>query len=211
MLTIWGRRDGSNVMKVMWCIGELGLAHERIDWGGPFGGNDDPDYRAKNPMGRLPTLEDEDGFVLWESGAIVRYLCARHAPGTLSPETPEDRAAADKWMDWSSLYLAKFNGVLLDHYFRLPEAERDPRAIVAAVTEATPLFDILDRQLERHPYLSGDTLTIADFPAGVLVHRWIAWAPQRPPHPNVEAWYGRLCERPAYREHVVEPARKLPA
>ena len=81
MLKIWGRKDGSNVIKVMWCVGELGLEHERIDWGGPFGGNDDPAYRAKNPNGQLPTLEYDDGFTLWESGAVIRFLCAEHSAG----------------------------------------------------------------------------------------------------------------------------------
>jgi glutathione S-transferase len=57
MFKIWGRKDGSNVIKVTWCLGEIGVDYERIDWGGPFGGNDDPDYRRKNPNGRLPTLE----------------------------------------------------------------------------------------------------------------------------------------------------------
>ena len=117
MTKIWGRNDGSNVIKVMWCVGELAIAHERIDWGGDFGGNDDPEYRAKNPNGRLPTLEEEDGFTLWESGAIIRYLCAKHAAGTLWPGDPRARAAADKWMDWSSLNFAGFNAAYLDYYF----------------------------------------------------------------------------------------------
>jgi glutathione S-transferase len=50
MLKIWGRADGSNVIKAMWCIGALGIEHQRIDWGGEFGGNDDPAYRRKNPI-----------------------------------------------------------------------------------------------------------------------------------------------------------------
>ena len=83
MLKIWGRADGSNVIKAMWCIGELAIEHERIDWGGEFGGNDDPQYRRKNPNGRLPTLEEEDGWTLWESGAVVRYLCTKYGLGNL--------------------------------------------------------------------------------------------------------------------------------
>ena len=132
MLKIWGRADGSNVIKVMWCLGELGVEYERIDWGGKFGGNDDPEYRKKNPNGRLPTLEEDDGFVLWESGAVVRYLCSVHSLGNLCPDTPRGRADAEKWMDWSSLNLAKFNTVYLDQYFRLPAEKRSKDAIAAA-------------------------------------------------------------------------------
>jgi glutathione S-transferase len=206
MLKIWGRRDGSNVIKVMWCVGELGLAHERIDWGGKFGGNDDPAYRAMNPMGRLPTLQQDDGFTLWESGAIVRYLCAQHSPGAMCPEGHRARAQAEKWMDWSSLYLAKFNSVYLAQFFQRPAGEHDMKAIEAAVAETRPLYDILDAQLARSPYLSGETLTMADIPAGTLTHRWMQWTPPglRPSHANVQAWYERLCERPAYREHVID-------
>jgi len=209
MLTIWGRRDGSNVSKVMWCLGELALTHERIDWGGPFGGNDDPAYRAKNPMGRLPTLVEDDGFTLWESGAIVRYLCATHSPGRLCPAGHRGRALAEKWMDWSSLYLARFNSVYLTEFFRKPAGEADEQAVAAAVAASVPLYAILDAQLAGAHFLCGDALTMADIPAGVLTHRWMTWTPAAllPRHPNVEAWYWRLCERPAYREHVVEATR----
>jgi glutathione S-transferase len=204
MRKIWGRKDGSNVIKVMWCVGELGLEHERIDWGGPFGGNDDPAYRAMNPMGRLPTLEEEGGFTLWESGAILRYLCATHSAGDLCPGGLRDRAQAEKWMDWSSLYFAKFNTVFLDQYFRRSEPDED--AIRAVVAETIPLCDILDAQLASGPYLCGERFTMADIPAGVLAHRWETWTPRnlRPSHPHLEAWYARLLERPAYAEHVVK-------
>jgi Glutathione S-transferase, N-terminal domain len=69
MLKIWGRNTSSNVQKVMWAIGEMGLAHERIDIGGPFGKNKEPAYLAMNPNGLVPTLEEEDGFLLWESNS----------------------------------------------------------------------------------------------------------------------------------------------
>ena len=208
MLKIWGRNDGSNVIKVMWCVGELGVGHERIDWGGPFGGNDAPDYRRKNPNGRIPTLEEEDGFTLWESGAVLRYLCASYSPNDLWPEDARERAACDKWMDWSSLNMAPFNTAYLDYYFRTAKEHRDPAVLARIVTETAPWMDILDNHLATNDYIGGNRLTMADFPAGSLIHRWLHWTPQRPPHPNIEAYYGRLAQRPAYREHVIEPNRK---
>ncbi|MBT4045055.1 MAG: glutathione S-transferase family protein [Rhodospirillaceae bacterium] len=205
MLKIWGRNDGSNVVKVMWCVGELGIPFERIDWGGPFGGNDEPEYRRKNPNGRLPTLEEDDGFTLWESGAVIRYLCAKHSLGNFYPEDLADRAAADKWMDWSSLNFASFNAVYLDQYFRLAEADRSAAAMEAGVKGALPWLDILDSHLADNDYLGGDRLTMADFPAGSLLHRWMHWTPNLPSHPNVAAYYNRIATRPAYQEHVVAP------
>jgi glutathione S-transferase len=204
MTKIWGRKDGSNVIKVLWCLGELGIEYERIDWGGSFGGNDDPDYRRKNPNGRLPTLEEDDGFCLWESGAIMRYLCAGHSIGELYPQDLRARAAADKWMDWSSLYLAGFNASYLDHHFRLPETERSVAGLEQAVDKATPWFDMLDAHLAENTYIGGEGLTMADFPTGSLLHRWVEWSPRRPSHPNLDDYYERLLARPAYLEHVVE-------
>lgn len=209
MIKVWGRHDGSNVIKAMWCIGELGIEYERVDWGGKFGGNDDPSYRAMNPNGRLPTIEEEDGWSVWESGAVIRYLSAKHDMGGLYPSDPRDRADADRWMDWSSLNLAAFNIAYLDYFFRLPAAERDISKVEAAVKAASPWYDILDKHLEGRDYVCGDSLTIGDIPAGALTHRWMTWTPgDRPSHPNVEAWYARLCERPAYQEHVVDKTNK---
>jgi len=94
MLKIWGRNTSVNVQKAMWAIGELGLAYERIDVGGTYGKNNEPAYLAMNPNGLVPTLE-EDGFLLWESNAIVRYLAAKHAMGTLYPADLAHRADAD--------------------------------------------------------------------------------------------------------------------
>jgi glutathione S-transferase len=82
MLKIWGRLSSVNVQKVVWCCDELGLAYERVDAGGKFGINDTPEYLAKNPNGLVPTVE-EDGFVLYESNAIVRWLSARDARARL--------------------------------------------------------------------------------------------------------------------------------
>jgi glutathione S-transferase len=210
MLKIWGRNDGSNVIKALWCLNELGVEYERIDWGGEYGGNDDPEYRRKNPMGRLPTLEEEDGFTLWESGAVVRYLCGRYSMGDMCPATLRGRAEAEKWMDWSSLNLAPFNSVYLQHFWRLPEAERSRDAIEAAITQAIPMFDILDAHLADRDYMCGEKFTMADIPAGVLTHRWINWSPHRPSHPNVEAWHARLSERPAYQDNVIAVTRPAP-
>ena len=203
MLKIWGRNDGSNVIKALWCLNEIGVEYERIDWGGEFGGNDDPEYRKKNPNGRLPTLEEEDGFTLWESGAVVRYLCGRYSMGNMCPATLRGRADAEKWMDWSSLNLGPFNSVFLQHFWRLPEAERSQEVVEKAIATTIPHFDVLDAHLADRDFICGDHLTMADIPAGVLTHRWINWSPHRPAHPNLEAWHARLLERKAYQDCVV--------
>ena len=96
---VWGRATSSNVMKVLWGLGELGLPFERVDVGGAFGKTDTAEYRAMNPTGLVPTLQ-EGSFTLWESNAILRYLAQAH--GSDSPLWPADaraRANIDHWMD----------------------------------------------------------------------------------------------------------------
>src|ERR1700693_281249 len=99
MLKIWERTTSSNVQKAMFAVGELGLAHERIDVGGAFGKNREAPYLAMNPNALVPTLEEEDGFLLWGSDSIIRYLAAKHG-GSLQPADPRTRALASQWMDW---------------------------------------------------------------------------------------------------------------
>src|SRR5215831_3642401 len=104
MLRLWGRMSSINVRKVAWTLRELDLEHERFEAGGAFGVVDTPEYRRHNPNSLVPLLEDGE-FTLWESNVIVRYLCAKHALGTLCPESLEARADAERWMDWQQTTL----------------------------------------------------------------------------------------------------------
>src|SRR5262245_44515251 len=128
MLKIWGRKTSSNVQKVMWATGEMKLPVERLDVGGPFGKNREPAYLAMNPNGLVPTLEEEDGFTLWESNSILRYLAAKHR-SPLEPADLRARANAQKWMDWQlsvaqSAILPVFMGLV-----RTPPEKRDMKVI----------------------------------------------------------------------------------
>ena len=134
----------------------------------------------------------------------MRYLCAEYSMGELYPQNLRARAAADKWMDWSSINLAPFNGVYLEEILQKSAAERDELRLAAAIKQAGLMYDILDAHLVDNDYMCGEKLTMADFPLGSLTDRWINWTPNRPSHPNVEAYYERLASRPAYRQHVIE-------
>src|SRR2546427_3763494 len=99
MLKIWGRNTSSNVQKVMWAIGELGLEHERVDIGGKIGGNKEPAYLALNPKGLVPTFQDGD-LTLWGTNRNLRYLAARHGAGKLQAAEWEMGAPPHHWMGW---------------------------------------------------------------------------------------------------------------
>ena len=204
MLKIWGRRDSFNLQKVMWCVAELGIAYERIDAGGAHGVTDTAGYLAMNPNGRVPTVED-DGFVLWESNAIVRYLSAKHGLGTLCPDDPQHYAEADRWMDWQAATVGAFMRPLTITMFRTQPADRVQAIAESQMAEAGRYWAMLDARLTDSAYVVGDTLTMGDIPLGCYAWRWFSADAERPTLANLEEWYRRLCDRPAYAEHVMIP------
>jgi glutathione S-transferase len=204
VLRIWGRSTSINVQKVLWCCAELDVPYDRVDVGGPFGGNREPEYLRLNPNGLVPTISD-GGFVLWESNAIVRYLATRHGMGTLCPEDLAARADADRWMDWQLGTLwAGFRPAFIG-LVRTPPEERDQASIAAAIDETAGSLAILDAHLAGRDYVTGPSLTMADIPLGVTAYRWFALDVERPAMPNLEAWYERLCVRNPYRATVMSP------
>jgi glutathione S-transferase len=203
MLKVWGRKTSINVQKVMWTVGELGIPHQRIDAGGLFGGLDTPEFAKLNPNRLVPVIDD-NGFVLWESHAIVRYLAAEYGMGTLAPAERRQRALANQWMEWanSTIYpdviLTCFLGLI-----RTPAKDRDVAAIEAAARRAGEKLNILDAHLAGRSYILGELLTAADIANGALMYRYFNLDISRPQLANVEAWYQRLTQRQPYQEHVM--------
>lgn len=203
MLHIIGRNNSSNVQKVLWTCAELDVDFKRTDLGGPFGGNDDPEYRAKNPNGLIPTIEDGD-LVLWESNSIVRYLAAKHDDGRgFYPTDPGARALAERWMDWqlSVIWPALLPAFL--NLIRTPEDQRDMKAVEIAVAKAGEAAKILDAHLKTNDYLGGADFTIGDIPVGVVIYRYMNLDIARPELPNLTAYYARLCDRPGYQKYLM--------
>ncbi len=203
MLKVLGRKTSVNVQKAMWTVGELGLPHERVDLGGEFGGLDTPEYIALNPNRLVPTLDD-GGFTLWESNSIIRYLSRTYGHGKLAPADPQAYARAEAWMDWSltSLYADVILTCFIQHV-RVTAKDRDVAAVAAAAKRAGDKLAILDGQLAGRAFIMGDQLTMADIAVGTLMYRYFNLPIARPALANVEAWYARLSERPAYQTHVV--------
>ena len=201
MLKIWGRTNSSNVQKVMWCVGELGLAHERHDAGREFGVVNEPDYRAKNPNGRVPTIED-NGLVLWESNAICRYLARRH--GRLMPAALADQARVDMWMDWQQTEaMAALTPVFWGLVRTAPE-KRDHAAIEEGKVKSIAAMTIMDAELGRHSHVVGNTFTVADIPMGIVAFRYFALIKEGPKLANLERWYKLMLDRPAFAAHVAD-------
>ena len=201
MLTIWGRLNSHNVKKVAWFAEELGLAYVRQDVGMQFGMSDA--YLAMNPNAMIPTIED-DGFILWESNAILRYLAARHGGMRWWPDEPQLRAIGDRWMDWQIDFAAAQGPAFLNLVRRAPD-ERDMAAVAKAAAKSGELMGILDRYLADSEWLSGDDFGIGDIPMGVYAHTWFTLDIERPDLPHVSDWYRRLQSRDGYASQVMIP------
>lgn len=203
MLTIWGRNTSSNVQVAMWAVAELGVDHQRLDWGGAFGGNDDPEYRAMNPNGLIPVLRDGDS-ILWESPVILRYLAAKYGDAGFWPGDPAARASLDMWAEWTKTSVCP--AMIYKIFWQLvrtPPAKRDPAVIASGVADLKTLMPRLDARLDGHDYLGGEALCFADIMVGHVLYRYMTLDFDRAATPNVDAYYARLTERPAYREHVM--------
>lgn len=203
MLTVWGRATSSNVQVVMWAVAELGLAHERIDAGGKFGGNNTPEYLAMNPNGLVPTIRDGD-LVLWESQAILRYLAARYGSESFWPKDPARRAPLDMWAEWmKTTFIPPLTNNVFWQLIRTPAATRSQSAIDEGATRLKALARILDSRIGSGPFMAGRELSFADIMVGTPLYRYYTLDFERTETPNLDAYYARLSERPAYREHAM--------
>ena len=202
MLKIWGRASSSNVQKVLWCCAELDLPFERLDLGGPFGGNRDPEYLRLNPNGLVPTVKDGD-LIMWESNTICRYLASTRGGGErIYPRDPAARTHVERWMDWQLAVVGPPMGQLLFGLVRTKPESRDPAAIEAARRRALAAWAIVDDEVGSQPYLAGGELSLAEIVLGTQIYRWFAFPIERPPLDNLRAWYNRLRERPGFKTHI---------
>lgn len=204
MLTIWGRANSINVQKVLWCCGELGLKYDRIDAGMQYGVNNTPEYRAMNPNGLVPTIND-DGFILWESHAILRYLCGIHGLGTLWPGSPRAFAEADRWMDWYNTTLWLSLRPVFWNLVRVAPEKRDMALVNESIKRLATNLEIADAHLAKNRYFGGKQFTMGDIPMGVAAFRWFKLPIDRPVLKNLETWFARIVERPAFKEHCAAP------
>jgi glutathione S-transferase len=204
MIKVWGRTTSLNVQKVLWCCVELQLPFERVDWGGSFGGNDDPRYRAINPNGRVPTIE-EGASVVWESNTILRYLCATHSGTHLYPVDPYNRSKVERWMDWQLAALNPWMTTLLIGYYRTTPEKRSAEVLEHACKQAIQQWSIIEGWLDGRDYLAGAELTLADIGNGILAHRWYSYPIERPNFPRVRLWYERLSDHAGFQAHVAGP------
>lgn len=207
MIELWGRKNSSNVMTVTWTLGELGLEYKRHNVGGSFGGLDTPEMLAKNPNAVVPTISD-DGYLLWESNAVSRYLSAKYGSGTLWPTDVHVRGIADQWMDWfkTTMYPG-FVPVFFNMIRKAPE-DKDQHAIDTGLKTTRKTLTDLDRHLQNNRFVAGEQFTMGDIPLGPAIYRYMNLDIDRPKLDALDRWYQQVCERPAFQKHVMIPFGK---
>ncbi len=204
MLKIWGRTNSINVQKVLWCCAETGVKFERVDAGMQFGVNNTPEYKAMNPNGLVPMIDD-DGFVLWESHAIVRYLARKHGLGTLCPADARAAADADRWMEWYSTTLWNHMRPIFWNLIRTPPEKRNMAEVEDNRQKLAGYLAMADQQLAKTAWLAGAQFTMGDIPLAVLCHRWYSLEITRPAMPNLERWFKAAAARPGFQQHCAAP------
>ena len=200
MLKIWGRANSSNVKKVLWLCDELGVAYERVDAGGAFGVVGTPAYRAMNPNGLVPVVQDGD-LTLWESNTILRWLAATRGPGRFWHDDAAARARVEMWMDWQLSLAPAFRDVAWG-LVRTPPENRDMAVIDKGLATLRGLFAIADGHLAGHDFLSDGVFGLADIALGPMAYVWMELPIERPATPHLDRWYAELQMRPAWAKVV---------
>nr|WP_249128750.1 glutathione S-transferase [Bradyrhizobium lablabi] len=205
-MTVWGRANSVNVQKVLWCLAELDLAYERIDAGMAFGKNDQPEYLAMNPNGRVPTLVDGN-YVLWESNSVMRYLNLAYGKGSpICPQDARTRAAVDRWLDWTLSTLQPVDRPVFWALVRTPKEKRDMAAIQKDVDAEAVVWRIPEALLARRRYIEGEQFTIADIALGAFARRWFGVeGVSKPTLPNLERWFAEISKRPGFVKYLSAP------
>ena len=201
MLKIYGYPESINVRKVLWACEELDLPFERIDWGGRFASVSEPTFRALNPVGMVPVIDDS-GTVVWESNVIVRYLASTRRRTDLLPTEPASRAHVEQWMDWQ---VSDFNNswrvILQGLVRRNPEFENEA-AIEKSAAQFSGMVGVIDGVLGRTgAYIAGSQFTVADICIGLSIHRWRSIPWKWPTYANVDRYYERLLQRRGFQRY----------
>ena len=200
MIQVHGRANSSNVQKVLWTLHELGLAFQRQDRGGAFGGLDDPAYLALNPNGKVPTVVD-GALALWESHAILRHYARAHPESGLLPVEPAALTRVDMLLDWTQTTL--WPGLRLAYIGTEREGlARDAPEVVAALDQTARNLEVLSKVMGDGAHLAGDGFTIADIAVAICVARYRFLGRDLAPWPTVAAWFERCGAREGYRRHV---------
>ncbi|MBL8597283.1 MAG: glutathione S-transferase family protein [Devosia sp.] len=201
MLRVLGRTTSINVRKVLWAAGEMGLAYEQEVWGNPDRDPNVPEFLALNPNAQVPVLVD-DGFVLWESNAIMRYL-AEKTGSDLLPADRRERALVDQWLTWTVSELNPSWGYAVYALLRKRPEYNDQGRVQASIDAWNAKMAIIDAQLARPGgFVTNGRFSLADIAIALATHRWLSTPFDKPDRPAVVEHYAKMQSRPAGKPYL---------
>lgn len=196
-----------NCRRVAAVIDHLGLEVETVFVDLSKGESHRPEYAAIAPTEKVPALSDGD-FHLFESYAIMQYLCGKKPGNTLLPQDERTRADINRWMFWAASALYRPTGTLTYESLVKPmllQQQPDPRAIQEGLELFALHMKVLESHLGKHPYLVGDGLTLADYTIASMFT--FSGPAQMPMHqyPNVQAWLARMDQDRSWQATAPQP------
>jgi glutathione S-transferase len=190
-LAILGRITSINVRKVTWTADLIGLSYRTEVWGLPHRDPREAEFLKLNPNAQVPVILD-GGFVLWESGAIMRYLGRKHRSG-LWPADMRERALVDQWLTWQGTELNPPWGYAVQALLRKNPAYTDRARIEDSIARWSTAMTILEAQLRQTGgFVANGRLSLADIALALSSHRWFSTPFDRPALPAVQAHYQML-------------------
>jgi len=201
-LKIYGSPLSPRYRRLSIAAAELGVPVQRVELNVAKGENRSAEYLAKNPMGKVPTFEDDDGWTLWESCAVLAHWGEKYAERKLFPAHARERADALRWMFWASAHLDPAVGLLYTQKFLGPMQGRTPdeNVVKAATTELGRFMPVLESHLAQRPWMLGEQFSLVDVALGAsvdtLLRKELGFDAGL--YPRTVAWRARLIARPSW-------------
>lgn len=202
MYTLYSHPFSQHARRVISLLEEARLQYELKQVSFEDGEHVSPAYLKLNPNHQVPVLVDGD-IVLYESNAILRYLCVKHQLTDWLPPDLAARAKTEQWLDWAQSQMSPaVIGIVFNKVFM--KEKGDKAAIKRGEEKLAELSPILSAALENSDFLAGPAPTIADLAVGSNVTQ-LGLADAAPTSGPIADWYARVAEIPGFR-HALPPA-----
>jgi glutathione S-transferase len=204
-MKVYGHPGSTCTQKVLFLLAEKGVDAEFVLVDIMKGASKTPEHLVRQPFGVVPVLEDDDGFQLYESRAIIRYLDAKLEGASLTPKNLQDRAQMEQWMGVEQSYFSPpaMKAVLEVFFAPMKGVTPDPEVIAKGKAEASKALDVIERALVGKEYLAGD-FSLADITFAPYLQYLIATKAGDiiEARPNVNAWVTRLLGRAGWQKAI---------
>lgn len=200
-IKLYDAAQSPNARKVRLLAAELGIPLERVPVSIQKGENRTPEYLAKNPNGKIPTLEEE-GFFLWESGAILKYLAAKHPEKGLLPIDPKALLLLDQWLLWWTAHPEPaLMSLAVEKVIKpfLGQPGNDASIIRDAEASVSRYLPVLERQLDGKEHVLG-RLSILDFVIAPELEFASRVGVDLARYPNLARLVQRMQSRPYWKD-----------